>query len=272
MKNNELHSDKNSVQQESFLKKQKNYKVLITAIQIFILKAFFGLWEVFAYIDFIDDFIFSSPSRMYQMLLQLLYTGELFSHIGITSLKVIIGFSLGTLIGTAIALLLWSNDMLRRVLNPYLVIFNSLPKTALAPIIIVWVGNNMQAVIVTALLISVIVTILNVLTGFLQVEEDKIKLAQSFCATRLQVITKVIMPASVPSIVNALKVNLGLSFVGVIVGEFLVANQGLGFLIVHGSQMFRMDMVMLSIIILSILASFMHQIIVVLEKKFDNWK
>jgi NitT/TauT family transport system permease protein len=264
-KNN--HSPKHQL----FLKKQRNKKHLITITQIIILIAFFALWEIAAAQGWIEAFIFSRPTRMYATLISMAKSGQLFHHIRITSWQVIAGFTLGTLLGTAIAVILWANDFARRVLNPYLVVFNALPKTALAPIIIVWLGNNPRAVIVTALLISVVVTILNMLTGFTQVEEDKIKLTQSFGATKLQVLAKVVFPSSVPDLINALKINIGLSFVGVIVGEFLVAQSGLGYLIVYGSQIFRMDMVMLSILILCALAAVFYQAVSMVEKRFANW-
>lgn len=265
MKNN------HSAEHQSFLKSIQRKKYTVIAFQILILAAFFGLWEVASHLGWIEAFIFSSPTRMYAMLVSMINSGEIYSHIWATTSSVFIGFTIGTLLGTLIAVLLWSSDLARRVLNPYLVVFNALPKTALAPIIIVWVGNNVRAVIATALLISVVVTVLNMLTGFTQVEEDKIKLAKSFGANKLQILKKVVFPASVPDLINALKINIGLSFVGVIVGEFLVAGRGLGFLIVHGSQIFRMDMVMMSIMLLCAMAAIFYYSIAYIEKRFENW-
>ncbi len=156
--------------------------------------------------------------------------------------------------------------------EPYLVVLNSLPKTALAPIIIVWLGNNQTSIIAVALLTSVIVTVMSVLNGFLQVDTEKIKLIQIFGGSKAQVLTKVVFPANIPCILNALKINVGLSFVGVIVGEFLVAQSGLGFLIVYGSQIFKLDWVMLSVIILAIMAALMYEGIAFLEKKCLKWQ
>jgi NitT/TauT family transport system permease protein len=195
---------------------------------------------------------------MYKMSLD----GSLFYHVGITLFETIIGFVTGTLLGTFIAILLWWNDYISKTLEPYLVILNSLPKTALAQILIVWVGNNMKF----------IVTILTVWNGFLGVDKDKIKLIKTFGGTKIQILTKVILPASVPTIINALKVNVGLSFVGVIVGEFLVASAGLGYLIVYGSQIFKLDWVMMSVIILSILSAILYRFIVILEHNFLKWR
>jgi len=260
-----------SAEHKGFLKSIKRKKALVIACQVLILLAFFGLWEVAAHVGWVEAFIFSSPTRMWAMLVTMVGSGEIFRHIWATTTSVAAGFVLGTLIGTTIAVLLWASDFARRVINPYLVIFNALPKTALAPIIIVWVGNNSRAVILVALLISVVVTILNMLTGFTGVEEDKIKLAQSFGANKLQILRKVVFPSTVPDLINALKVGIGLSFVGVIVGEFLVASAGLGFLIVYGSQIFRMDMVMLSIMLLCVMAAIFYYAIALVEKRFENW-
>lgn len=257
--------------QIAFLRGIGRRKKLVATCQVLILVAFFGIWELASSLGWIEAFIFSSPSRMWHMLLSMIEQGELFKHIWATGGQVVAGFVLGTVLGIVVAICLWGNDFMRQVLNPYLVVFNALPKTALAPIIIVWIGNNSRSIIVTALLISVVVTILNVLTGFTQVEEDKIRLAQSFGANKIQTLIKVVFPASVPDIINAIKINIGLSFVGVIVGEFLVAQAGLGFLIVYGSQIFRMDMVMLSILLLCCLAAVFYTIITFIEKRFTNW-
>ena len=194
------------------------------------------------------------------------------NYIGTTLRETEIGFLLGTILGTLTAVLLWWNRFISDVAEPYLVVLNSLPKTALAPIIIVWFGNNQSSIIIVALLTSIVVTILSVLNGFLQVDEDQIKLIRIFGGTKRQVLTKVVFPANIPCILNALKINVGLSFVGVIVGEFLVAQDGLGFLIVYSSQTFAMRVVLLSVVILAILSALMYRAISLLEKQFHKWQ
>ncbi|MDR2751874.1 MAG: ABC transporter permease [Clostridiales bacterium] len=235
-----------------------------------ILAAFFGAWELAARLKLIDAFIFSQPTRIINAAVSLALSGSLTKHIGATLWESVLGFVLSTVIGTLMAMLLWWNDFLKKTLNPYLVVLNSLPKTALAPIIIVWIGNNVKSVIFTAVMTSVIVTILTVLTGFMEVSKDKIKLVEAFGGTKRQVLSKVVLPASIPAIVNALEINIGLSFVGVMVGEFLVAKSGLGYLIIYGSQILKMDWVMLSIIILCALAAILHQLVVLFEKRIIN--
>ena len=265
-------NNKISQEQKNYLLKLKKRKFLIKFTQVFILVSFFILWEIATYLKWIDPFIFSSPSRMAKSLLDMLKNGTLWIHIGVTVYETIVGFLLGTIFGTLIAIFLWWNNFISEVSEPYLVVLNSLPKTALAPIIIVWLGTNMTSIIATALMTSIVVTIMTVLGGFINVDSDKIKLIKTFGGTKKQILTKVIIPASIPTIISALKINVGLSFVGVIVGEFLVSKNGLGYLIVYGSQIFKLDWVMLSVIILALLAALMYKMIVFVEKKFLKWR
>jgi NitT/TauT family transport system permease protein len=255
-----------SKEHQLYLAARKNYRIRVLIFQVFLLCFFIALWELATHFRWIDPFIFSSPSRVLKTIATLHQEGSLYYHIWITVFETVIGFLLGTVIGTGIAVLLWWSDFLAEVLDPYLVVLNSLPKIALGPIIIVWFGAGPPAIITMALLISVIVTILGVYTGFTQVDSDKIKLLKTFGATKLQVLHKVILPASIPTVISALKINVGLSWVGVIVGEFLVSRAGLGYLIVYGGQVFRLDLVMTSVIILCLAAALMYQGVVYLER------
>ncbi|MGF7183978.1 NitT/TauT family transport system permease protein [Desulfitispora alkaliphila] len=255
-----------SKEHQEYLRKRKVYRRNIFLTQISLLVFLFAFWELAATMRWIDPFITSQPSRMLNTFINLHNEGSLYYHIGITVGETVVGFLLGTLLGTLIAITLWWSDFLSKVLDPYLVVLNSLPKIALGPILIVWIGNGPAAIIAMALLISVVVTIIGVYSGFSQVDENKIKLLKTFGATKLQVLQKVILPASVPTIVSALKINVGLSWVGVIVGEFLVSRAGLGYLIVYGGQVFRLDLVMTSVLILSVAAALMYQAVALLEK------
>ncbi len=260
-----------SKEHREYLRSKKMYKARVLFAQVFLLIAVFALWETAAQFRWIDPFITSQPSRVLRTLLSLHGEGVLYYHVGVTVFETVVGFVLGTIIGTAISIVLWWSDFISRVLDPYLVVLNSLPKIALGPILIVWIGNGIPAIITMALLISVIVTVLGVYTGFSQVDPYKIRLLKTFGATRWQVFQKVIFPASVPTIVSALKINVGLSWVGVIVGEFLVSRAGLGYLIVYGGQVFRLDLVMTSVLILSVAAAAMYQAVVLLEKYIVRW-
>ncbi|MBU5485422.1 ABC transporter permease [Clostridium sp. MSJ-11] len=252
---------------ENFVSGVKRRNISITLVRILLLISFFLLWEISGRLNWIDPFLTSTPSRMWKSFIKIYNEGTLFVHIWVTCFETILGFLLGTLLGTLAAILLWWSDFLSKVLDPYLVVLNALPKIALAPIIIFWVGNGIKAIILVALLISIVVTIISVLNGFKEVDEDKIKLLKTFGASKLQILIHLIIPASIPTLISALKINVGLSWVGVIMGEFLVAKEGLGFLIIFGGQISQLDMVMMSIIILSVIAYIMYEIVAFIEKR-----
>lgn len=253
-----------------YIKKVNKRKELITITRLLILVAFFALWEISGRLGWIDPFLTSTPSRMWKSMVQVYNEGTLFRHIGITCYETIVGFLSGTLLGALIAVLLWWSSFASEVLDPYLVVLNALPKVALAPIIIFWVGNGTNAIILIALLISIVVTIIGILNGFNEVDKDKIKLMRTLGANKWQILIHLIIPATIPTLIASLKINVGLSWVGVIMGEFLVAKEGLGFLIIYGGQISQLDMVMFSIIILSILAYLMYEGVALFEKKISK--
>ncbi len=254
---------------ENYLRTQKRNKRIIKLTQLFILLGLIILWEVLATIGIIDSFITSRPSEIVGTFVEM--TSEnLFLHIGITCFETLVGFVLGTTLGTLIAALLWWSPFLSKVFAPYLVVLNSLPKVALGPVIIVWVGAGMPAIITMALAISLVVTILDMLNGFTNTDENKIKMVKTFGASKLQTFTKIVFPSNVPTLLNVLKVNIGLSMVGVITGEFLVSKNGLGYLIVYGGQVFQLDLVMTSVIILGIVATLLYYVVCLLEKVLNQ--
>ena len=209
----------------------------------------------------------SSPSTILKTFLNLAQN-DLLNHIRVTCIETIIGFLLGTLLGSIVAIILWWSKFISKVSEPFLVVLNSLPKVALGPIIIIWVGAGMPAIIVMALAISLVVTILDILNGFMNTDKELIKMARTFHASKFQILTKIIIPANKPTFFNTLKVNIGLSLVGVISGEFLVSRAGLGYLIVYGGQVFKLDLVMASVLILAIVAGLMYLSVLILEKIF----
>lgn len=257
-----------SKRQEEFIKAYRKKEKTVGFFRFFILIAVIIVWEFAAKSGLIDEFIFSSPSAMAKAAINMAKSGDLFYHISVTAVETIVGFLLGTAIGSSLAVILWWNKMISDILQPYLVVLNSLPKTALAPIIIVWLGNNTKSIILIALLTSVIITIMTVLNGFLETDKDKMKLITILGGSKRQILTKVVIPSNVPVIFNALKINVGLSFVGVIVGEFLVGKAGLGYLIVYNSQVFKLNNVMMSVTVLALMAAVMYKIITLIENKY----
>ena len=250
---------------ETYLRNKRIKKMEILLIQIALLVLFFGLWELLARTGVIDSFITSSPSRMLRMLGSLLRQ-DLFRHIGITLLECICGFTVATLLGTVIAVLLWWSETLRKILEPYIVVLNALPKIALGPVIIIWMGAGYKAIIMMTVLICIIVTIMSVLSGFMACEEEKILLMRSMGAGKLRILFKLILPSSLPNLLSVLKINVGLSWVGVIMGEYLVSGAGLGYLIIYGGQVFKLDLVMTSTVILCLLAALMYLAVALAER------
>lgn len=251
----------------AFLQGIRRKERFVTTMRYLILVGLILVWELAARTGLIDPFITSSPSRVVDTILRLLDGGELFMHIGVTLFETVAGFLIGTLLGTLIAALLWWSNTLCRILDPYLVVLNALPKIALGPILIVWIGAGVGSIIVMAVLISLVVTIVTVLTGFLDTTDEKQLLMRTLGATKWQIFRLVVLPASLPTIVAALKISVSMSWVGVIVGEYLVSQAGLGFLIVYGGQVFRLDLVMASIVVLCILAALMYYGVAFIEKK-----
>lgn len=273
MKNNEKNKFL-SEERKKYLKRIRQNKFWILFTQIAILIFFLTLWEFLANKNIIDSFITSKPSRIFETFINL-SSNDLIKHIKVTTFETIVGFGIGTILGILIAIILWWSDFLSRVAEPYLVVLNSLPKVALGPIIIIWVGAGTKAIIVMAVAISLVVTILENLNGFIKTDKELIKMSKTFNASKFQILTKIVIPANIATFINSLKVNIGLSLVGVISGEFLVSKAGLGYLIVYGGQVFKLDLVMTSVIILGMLAGIMYGIVVILEKfilknRFNN--
>jgi len=249
-----------------YLRKERRKTVFTVGMQILLLVQFFVVWELLSHYEVIDSFIFSAPSKMWESFLALSREGVLWRHVGATLLETVIGFLSATAIGLLVAILLWWIEPLRRILEPYIVVLNALPKIALGPIIIIWVGAGKAAIIVMAILISVIVTIINILNGFLSVDPDKILLMRTLSAHKGQILVKLVLPSNVSCIIAALKVNVGMAWVGTIMGEYLVSREGLGYLIVYGGQVFNLSLVMCATVILTILAAVMYFCVLILEK------
>ena len=253
-----------------YLKRTRNDKILVIFMQIALFVAFLGLWELLSQTKVIDPFFFSSPSRIAKTIVSLAQEGKLWINIWTSLYETIIGFILATSIGFVIAVLLWWSEKFRRVLEPYLIILNSLPKIALGPMIIFWVGSGTGATIVMCILICVIITTISMLNAFISCDNDKILLMKSMHAKKYQIFFKLVLPNALPEFVTALKINVGMSWVGTIMGEYLSSKAGLGYLINYGSQMLKLDIVMASIVILCVLASGMYFLVLPLEKRYKK--
>ena len=253
-----------------FIKKIKREKRLVRFFQFSIVVLFIIIWQILADLNIINTFIFSSPKMVVKTIINLHKENNLYHHIWVTTYETLISFSIGTIIGCLIATILWWNKFLAKILDPYLTILNSLPKVAVGPIIIIWGGAGIKSIIIMALLISVIITIINVNQAFNDVDQNKIKLMKSFNATKWQTYFKLILPSSFNTIINSLKINISMSLIGVIMGEFLVSKEGLGYLIMYGSQVFNLNLVVSGIFILCILSAIMYYGVLYIEKRLQK--
>ena len=254
----------------AYLKRKKLKAVAINAARIGILLALIGLWELCAQCNVIDPFITSSPSRIIKTIGDLYAGGSLFFHVGVTLMETMIGFVIAAVLGYTVAVLLYVSDWARRIFEPYIVVLNSLPKIALGPLIIIWIGTGYSAIIFMTVLVAIIVCIMNTLQGFLEVDKTMLTLMRAMGASKLKQLTKLIIPASLPALINTLKIAVGLSWIGSIMGEYIVSRAGLGYLIVYGGQVFKLDLVMSATIILCALAGGMYGIIALIERRLNK--
>ena len=250
----------------TYLRGLRTRKILIHIAQAGVLVLILGFWELAAQLGWIDSFITSSPSRVWNTLVELIKNGTLWHHMGVSTLETLAGFAIGTVLGYVVAVILWWNTFLKDVFEPYIVVLNSLPKIALGPIIIIWAGTGKASIITMAVLISVVITTITILNGFLATDKEKALLLRSMGANRLQIFTKLVAPANVPTLMATLKINVGMAWIGSIMGEYLVSKEGLGYLLVYGSQVFRLDLVMTCTVVLCALAGVMYALVALLEK------
>ncbi len=254
--------------QRQYLKKKKQDNRIVVFVRIFIFLIFLCLWEISTNLNILDSFIFSSPSRVCRTIYQMYQEHALLPHIGVTLLETFLSFACVLVLGMACAVLLWSFPLVSRIVEPYLVVLNSLPKSALAPLLIVWLGANTRTIVVAGMSVAIFGTIISLYSGFLEIDPDKLKLIATLGGGKWDCLTKVVLPASIPLILSVMKVNIGLCLVGVIIGEFIGARQGLGYLIIYGTQVFKLDWVMMSIVILCIAATALYGILNLLEKNY----
>lgn len=247
--------------QDRYVRDHHRHHRFVAFSRVLCFLALLLLWEVSANTGLIDSFFFSSPSRVVRCLCDQFQKNNLLSHIGVTLLETIFSFLLVMLLGLLPAIALLFSKTLSEITEPYLVILNSLPKSALAPLFIVWLGTGIRTIIVAGISVAIFGTIISFYTAFRQVDSDKLLLIRTLGGTKKDAFVRVIFPASLPILISTAKVNIGLSLVGVIIGEFLAAKRGLGYLIIYGTQVFQLDMVIMSIILLCIIAFLFYQLI-----------
>ena len=259
-----------SEEHKLFIRHNKNFDLSVRLTQISMVLVFIFLWQFLADNNIVNSFITSSPYNVIKTIISLFESGSLFINIWITLYETIVSFILGTIIGLIVASILWSNKFIAKVIDPFLTILNSLPKVALGPIIIIWAGAGMNSIIIMALLISTIITIINIYQGFIGIDPIKLRLMKSLKASKIQTYFKLILPGSFNVIISTLKINISMSLIGIIMGEFLVSKQGIGYLIMYGSQVFNLNLVITGIVILGLVSIVMYYFISYLESKITR--
>ncbi|MBA2942539.1 ABC transporter permease [Paenibacillus sp. CGMCC 1.16610] len=254
-----------SVQYAQYLRVQKRRLWAVRLSQLLVLILFLGLWELAANMKWVDSMLTSKPSQIVHSFQELAFHGDLLKHTWTTAIETFIGIVVSMLFGTLVAVVFWWSTFASKVLEPYVVVLNALPKVALGPIFYIWLGDK-YSIYGMAMAISVIVTIIMVESGFKEISKTKLKLMESFGASKAQMLRMVLLPASIPNLIATLKVNVGLTLVGVIMGEFLSSKAGLGYLIIYGGQVFQMNMVMVSIAMLALLSIVMYGLVNVIGR------
>ncbi len=258
-----------TVGQRNFLRRQKLQKLYIFWSRILVFTAFLALWQISADQGWIDSFYSSSPIAILRLFWHDVADRSLLSHIGITLLESGVSFLLIIALSVLIATFFWFYPSLGKMCEPFLIVLNSLPKSALAPLIIVWLGTGPRTIILCGISVGIFGCILNLYQSFAQTDPERLKLIETLGGTKLQAFTKVVFPGNIPTFISLSKVNIGLALVGVIIGEFLAGRKGLGYLIIYGSQVFKLDMVILSIVILCMIAMGIYGLLNMLEKKIS---
>lgn len=259
-----------SDEHKKYLKKLRKEKVIVFIFRILIISMFLIAWELLSDYKIINSFTSSSPIKATKTIIELFRDGSLIKHIGVTLYEVLISFFIASIVGMITAIILWSNKIVSKIIDPYLTILNSLPKVALGPLIIIWVGASTSSIIFMALLINTFITIINIYNSFISTDKNYIILLKSLKASKFKILTKVVLPSNYLNIISALKINISMSLIGVVMGELLVSKNGLGYLIMYGSQVFNIDLVIASVIILGIISYFMYFIIEKIEIYIKN--
>ena len=255
-----------SLEQKNYVRKYKRKKVIVFSIQVLLVLIFLGLWEYLSDRKIINAFIFSAPSKIVKVIMELYVKDNLFQHIWVTLKEVLISFGLGFVLSMILAIIFYSFDMVYKIFDPFITMLNTLPKVAIGPLILIWCGANIKSVIIMALLINLIVSVITIYTGFRKVSSNHLLLFKSFGASKVKTLWYLVIPSSINSIISSLKLNISMSFIGVIMGEFLVSKEGVGYLIIYGTQVFNLDLVLAGVLILVVLSYVLYKPISLIEK------
>lgn len=255
-----------SKEQIAYQRKYIRERLFVLSSQLIIVSIMLFSWEYASNSGHLNKFIFSCPSEIIKTIIQMINNGDLYKHLFTTLNEIFLSFSLGLVMAFALAIIMYLNKIFMKIIDPFLTILNSLPKVAIGPMLIIWFGANAKSIVIMGILINLIVSTLTIYDGFQKIDDVKIKLFKSFRASKWQLMTKLIIPGATNSIISALKLNISMTLIGVIMGEFLVSKSGIGYLIIYGTQVFNLNLVLAGIVILLIISFILYIVVIFIEK------
>jgi NitT/TauT family transport system permease protein len=245
---------------------------LVPLFQLAIFALFLGIWQAGVESGFINAFLYGSPAGIWEKLVSGLSDETLFYDTGITMMEAIIGFAIGTVLGSAAGLSLWYSPFVARVASPFIAAINSIPKIALAPMIILWVGTGLESKVVLAVSLTAIVALITAFEAAKDADADLQALLVTLGGSKNQVFFKVVVPASLPAVISTFRINLGFALVGAVVGEFISSQRGLGHMIYTATSFYELNTVWVGLFILMFIGFILYRLVDLLEAVLLPWK
>jgi NitT/TauT family transport system permease protein len=239
--------------------------------QIGLVVAILAFWEAAVRLGLAKVYVYGQPSGILSKGAILVGNGELLRHTWITAQEAVLGFLIGSGLGSLVGLSLWLAPNFAKVLRPVLVAVNGVPKIALAPLIIVWFGIGLEAKIAIAAILTFIVSTITSFTGTFEADPDLVRLMRSLGASRFQIWRKVIVPATLPWVLSALRLNIGFALIGAVVGEYISAKEGLGYLVYYSGVLYDLNSVWVGIFALMALALLLDRLVQELDRRI-RWR
>jgi NitT/TauT family transport system permease protein len=248
-----------------------SFRPALLARQLLLVAAIFGLWEWGVRSGVLPVYLYGQPSGVWAKAQALAATGELWRHTWVTAQEAVLGFLIGSGLGSLTGLLLWLSPATAATVRPVMIAINGVPKIALAPLIIVWFGIGMEAKIAIAAILTFIVSLIATYAGTREVDQDLVRLMRSLGASRWQTWRKVVAPATLPWIVSALRLNVGFALIGAVVGEYISAKEGLGYLVYFSGTLYDLNAVWAGIFALMFLALLLDAVVTQVERRV-RWR
>ncbi len=241
-------------------------------IQALAVIAFFAAWEIGVRVGWISNFLVGSPAGIFSLAGRMLMSGELVMHTSYTLFEAILGFVIGTIVGSLMGLALWYSVFVARLVEPFIVAINSVPKIALAPIIILWFGTGLVSKVALAVSLTAIVALIAAYQAAKDADTDLQSLLISMGATKHQVFYKAVVPSTLPAIIATFRINIGFGLVGAVVGEFISSQKGLGHIIYAASSLYDLNTVWVGLFTLMIMGFVLYYVIDIIERATLPWK